>query len=81
MLSHWFFVHGGDITRGASGWFIPKPEFGFISSHNGILPFTNSCFFCFWFGSNIAAGPFGRRLGALADIENACGNLGIDTKN
>ena len=81
MLSHWFFVHGGDITRGASGWFIPKPEFGFISSHNGIFYLSLLlAFFVLWFGSNIAAGPFGRRLGALADIENACGNLGIDTK-
>ena len=81
MLSHWFFVHGGDITRGASGWFIPKPEFGFISSNNGIYYLSLIlAFFVLWFGSNTAAGPFGRRLGALADIENACGNLGIDTK-
>ena len=37
MLSHWFFVHGGQITNGASGWPIPKPDFIITSSHNGIF--------------------------------------------
>jgi ABC-type branched-subunit amino acid transport system ATPase component/ABC-type branched-subunit amino acid transport system permease subunit len=81
MLSHWFFVHGGSITKGASGWFIPRPDFIFISSNNGIFYLSLIiAFIVLWFGANIAAGPFGRRLAALADIENACGNLGIDIK-
>jgi ABC-type branched-subunit amino acid transport system ATPase component/ABC-type branched-subunit amino acid transport system permease subunit len=81
MLSHWFFVHGGKITNGASGWPIPKPDFIITSSHNGIFYLSLVItFIVLWFGLNITAGPFGRRLGALADIENACGNLGINIK-
>lgn len=78
---HWMFVHGGDITAGASGLAIPKPNFAFIGldASSGIFLTTLlGATGAIWWTSRLVASPFGRRSLCISEQELIAPTLGID---
>ncbi|MGE8941539.1 ABC transporter permease subunit [Leptospira interrogans] len=81
MFVHWLFIHGGQLTRGASGMILSHPDFSWagLKSSVGMFYLTllaaavalRSLY-------NVVASPVGRSLLCISDQPHIAAGLGID---
>ncbi|OGA60791.1 MAG: hypothetical protein A3G81_23725 [Betaproteobacteria bacterium RIFCSPLOWO2_12_FULL_65_14] len=81
VFAHWLFLHGGEITAGASGLAVPKPDFsavGLESAHGTYLLTLLAVVCTVSWTSRLVGSPFGRRSLCISEQELIAPTLGID---
>jgi branched-chain amino acid transport system permease protein len=81
VFAHWFFVHGGSITAGASGLSFPRPNFEVLGVDNStglfVIAFL-ATIVTIMLTSRLVASSFGRNALCIAEQELIAPIFGID---
>ncbi len=81
VFAHWFFVHGGSITAGASGLSFPRPNFEALGVDNSTGLFVTALLAAIAtviLTSRLVASSFGRNALCIAEQELIAPIFGID---
>lgn len=81
VFAHWFFVHGGSITAGASGLSFNRPDFRLLGVDNSIGLFITALIMTtatVMLTSRLVASSFGRNALCIAEQELIAPIFGID---
>jgi len=81
LIVHWSFVHLRWVTGGASGFFVPTPNFGALPierSHGVYFLSVLAMLLAVWVTRNLVASSFGRSLLCLAEREIIAPGFGIN---
>lgn len=82
MFVHWLFIHGGALTKGASGMIVARPDFTWIGvtpaigTYYVVLLVAVLCLRCLY---NVIASPLGRSMLCIADQPQIAPGFGINT--